>query len=426
MTTRNIDSLKAEKAKVKDRIKAIAQKEADGNELSDEEIQEFVDLEADFESIDAKIKRAEKAEKLEAVEATQENTIEVIGATEKPLVKGQAVAIMTRALLANKGMAREAAHFAEQEGYPTIAAALNTSSGAAGGFIVPPGFRNEFIEILRPNVVMRNLNGGCRVVPMPEGSLTMGKGLSSASAGYGAEGDDITKSEPTVGEFKLSKKKLTGLVPVSNDLLRFGTSEGNQFVLDDLVNVVAEREDLAFIRDDGSANLVTGLRSAALAGNIIASSGNSAANIESDLQRLVGRLRANNVRMVRPGLIMSQRSYTYLETLRDANGNLIYPELRETGMIGKTPVAWTTQIPENLGVGSDESEVYLVDFHHAIIGDALSLKLDVSTDGSYMDGGSLVSAFSRDESIIRVIEEHDFGLRHAGAAAVLTGVRWGL
>lgn len=423
----NIDSMKAEQATIKEKIKAIAKKEADGEELSDEEINQFVELEGDFEALEAKIKRAEYAEKMEAKTAKEEQVhVDVIGHVEKPLAKGESVAIMTRALLANKGSAREAAHFAEQEGYPTIAAALNTSTNSAGGFIVPPGFRSEFVEILRPNVLMRNLNGGCRVIPMPEGSLSMGKGLTSATAGYGAEGDDVVKSEQTLGEFNLTKKKLTGLVPVSNDLLRFGTPEGNQFVLDDLINVVSEREDLAFIRDDGTGNLVTGMRTAALAANVIASAGNTSANIENDLQRLKGRLRANNVKMVRPGLIMSERSYTHLETLRDANGNKIYPELSETGMIGKIPVGWTTQIPENLGVGSDESEVYLVDFFHAVIGDALSLKLDVSTEGSYMEGGSLVSAFSRDQSIIRVIEEHDFGLRHSGAAAVLTGVRWGL
>ena len=99
----NIDSMKAEQATIKEKIKAIAKKEADGEELSDEEINQFVELEGDFEALEAKIKRAEYAEKMEAKTAKEEQVhVDVIGHVEKPLAKGESVAIMTRALLANK------------------------------------------------------------------------------------------------------------------------------------------------------------------------------------------------------------------------------------------------------------------------------------------------------------------------------------
>ncbi|WP_144394832.1 phage major capsid protein [Pleionea sediminis] len=422
-----IESLKAHLATIKGRIVEIAKLESSGETLTEEQITEFNSLEEEFDTYQEKLKRAEAAERLEITEIESNgDNVEVIGKVEKPIEKGQAIGLFTRAIAANKGSLRDAAHFAEQEGYPTIGAALNTQTGSAGGFVVPPGYSREFIEILRPSVLMRNLNGGCREIPMPDGQLEMGRGASSASASYQAEGEDIIKSEPSFGDFKLSKKKLTGLVPVSNDLVRFGTSEANQFVLDDIVQVVAEREDLAFLRDDGTGNLVKGLRYQAIPSNLIVSSGNSALDIERDFQKLIGCLRRNNIKMTRPGIVLSERTFTFLETLRDQNGHKVYPELSESGRIGKVPVGWSTTIPENLGANGDETEVYLVDFHHAVIGEAHRLTLDVSTEASYKDGTELVSAFSRDQTVIRVIEEHDFGLRHGGAAAILTGVRWGL
>jgi hypothetical protein len=35
------------------------------------------------------------------------------------------------------------------------------------------------------------------------------------------------------------------------------------------------------------------------------------------------------------------------------------------------------------------------------------------------------SAYSRDETLMRMILQHDIGLRHLSAVSVLTGVTWG-
>ena len=38
--------------------------------------------------------------------------------------------------------------------------------------------------------------------------------------------------------------------------------------------------------------------------------------------------------------------------------------------------------------------------------------------------GNMVSAFTRDETLIRAIAEHDFHMRHDEAVSVITGVVW--
>lgn len=60
-----------------------------------------------------------------------------------------------------------------------------------------------------------------------------------------------------------------------------------------------------------------------------------------------------------------------------------------------------------------ESEIYFADFNDVVIGEDGNMKVSFSQEASYQDGdGNLVSAFSRNQSLIRVVTEHDIGFRH--------------
>ena len=52
------------------------------------------------------------------------------------------------------------------------------------------------------------------------------------------------------------------------------------------------------------------------------------------------------------------------------------------------------------------------------------IELRVSDQGSYTEGGNLVSAFERNQSLVRVILHHDFVMRHTQPLSVLTAVDW--
>jgi hypothetical protein len=60
-----------------------------------------------------------------------------------------------------------------------------------------------------------------------------------------------------------------------------------------------------------------------------------------------------------------------------------------------------------------------------IIADSMQLELAVSNEASYVDAaGATVSAFQSDQTLIRAITEHDFGMRHDASVAVIQNVRW--
>lgn len=70
------------------------------------------------------------------------------------------------------------------------------------------------------------------------------------------------------------------------------------------------------------------------------------------------------------------------------------------------------------GTGGKESEIYFADFNDVLIGEDGAMVVDFSREATYIDAdGNTVSAFARNQSLIRVIMEHDIGFRHIEGGA---------
>jgi len=362
---------------------------------------------------------------------------------------GEVISRMVRAIAASKGVASVAADVASKvwPGDTEVQKALAANIGSAGGFFVPEEFSSEVIELLRPaSVVMAS---GPIVVPLPNGNVTMPGLATGTQADYIGENTAAGATSITARQIKLTARKLAALVPISNDLLRFATPSVDALVRNDLVRAISQRADLAFIRGDGSGNTPKGLlnftsttgttigTSGAVSPNpnrIAANGGGSnmtftLASITQDLGKLELALMQSNVAFLNTGWLMAPRTAVYLQNLRDGNGNLVYAAEMATGKLRGKPYKVTTQIPINLlandGATSNASEIYLVEWADAMVGEAGSLILDVSDVAAYVDaGGNTQAPFSLDQTVIRAIVQHDFGMRHDQSVAVLTGVNW--
>jgi HK97 family phage major capsid protein len=438
-----INELRSERAKVNASVQALAKIEADGGQLTAEQLAEFTGLQTKFADLTAQITRMEAAESIAAAAAVpvdkalgaahQPAAPPAAGATSMPArprtqeLPGSGMSRMVRALVVAGGNQQVAAKFAMDNQFgEDVAMALNTLTPGAGGVLVPANMAREVIELWRPQSVVRRL--GARSLPLTNGNITLPRLKGGAVVGYIGSDTDIPTTGQTFDNLKLSAKKLTGLVPISNDLLSYaGTSPNvDKLVVDDLTGAMASREDKAFIRDDGTLDTPKGLLAWALAGfKIAASDGLTIQKVETDLNKLILCLEAVNANMGAPGWIMSPRTFRFLEGMRDGNGNKVYPEMKDGNLKGY-PIGKTTQVPNNLGAGSNASELYFVDFNDCFIGEDETLLIDYSKEATYKDDqGNVVSAFQRDQTLVRVIAKHDFGPRHVESVAVLTGVTWG-
>ena len=302
--------------------------------------------------------------------------------------------------------------------------ALSASDFGAGGALLDQEFSTEIIEFLRPaSVVMASEP---RIMDMTAtGTIETPKVNTGSSASYVGENQTGGITEPEFGNLVLIRKKLKAEIPVSNDLLRFATLNADQIIRDDAVAAMSQRQDAAFIRDDGTLFTPKGLRFQVPAVNVIATAGAALANMETDLGAAVLALRDKDVRLIRPGWLISPRTEMALMTIRTGvNENYAFRAEMIAGRLVGYPFKVTTQIPEDLGAGTDESEIYFADFSEVVVGEAMGIIIDATSSGAYFDGAAIRSAFSRDQTVIRLIMQHDIGMRHDFAVSVITGVQW--
>jgi HK97 family phage major capsid protein len=322
------------------------------------------------------------------------------------------------------GTAQEMArHLYPDDGRLDFQAALVQNVGTSGGFLVPEEQSRELVSLLR-NIAKVRPNA--RVIPI-HGTMTMPVVTAGSAASYLGESTDDLAQDLQFGQRRLTAHKLRALVPISNDLVRNSSPEADMVVRDDLAGALAEAEDLAFIRGTGLGDNPKGMRYWAPTAAVNNGTGTTAAAIEADLINMVARLvAAKKSQLGSPRWFMTSRTYYKLFQLRYAIGTdpmqLVFPEVRSgQPMLLGYPVSISDQIPITLSPGT-VTEIYLADMADAIIGEEMGITIAVSDVASYKDsGGTLQSAFSLDQIVLRAISKHDFIMRRDASVQVLTG-----
>jgi HK97 family phage major capsid protein len=436
-----ITALKQSLAAVVESMDAMLELAAndDNRDLTAEETATFADLEAKAKGLEASIGREQKLIDLKSASAKPvtagPGTLTVPAAPEVRLEPGTMFSRIALSLAATGCTDNRAAAswaqgvFGQQTAdavgnlqQASLGANMEQATSTKGGYLVDQIYSRDFVDVLRPRVVIRSM--GARTIPMPEGNFNQRKKTAGSTASYIGERVPVPTTDVTVGQIAMSAKKLAALVPITNQLIRRATIGVEAMVRDDLTEAVALKEDQQFLRGAGSATAPTGLLNLVPAGQkITANATINLANVSNDLAKLELAVLEKDIPMTSPGYIMSYRTKKFLENLRDGNGNKAFPELAQNLLNGYR-VAATTSVPNNLGGATDESEIYFGDFAQFMIGDTMSVVIASSSEAAYEDAGTMRSAFSNDETLIRIITEHDTQIRYDAAFAVLTGVKW--
>ncbi|GEK08934.1 phage major capsid protein [Pseudoalteromonas peptidolytica] len=420
-----------------ERVKILASKLESEGKLSDDERSEFTNLQGEISELKEKINNISYAEQLAAEQATpvtQESSGGSLAIHVKKELKeypGAKIARFGMAIAAGKGDLSLAENFAAKEiGDKDVALAVSTAEGS-GGALVPETLSDDFIELLRPKTVVRAL--GAQTVPLVNGNLTIPRHTGGAVSGYKGENESRNAESQSTDDVKLSAKTQMTIVPISNELIGYAGYNVERIFLNDMLTATATRQDKAFLRDDGTNNTPTGLRPAAqAAGRTVKFTGDmSNASqvgyiVDKYLDSLILELENSDSAMVSCGWAFSPRTAMFLYGLRDGNGNKLYPEMSQ-GMLKNYPFKKTTNIPNNLVNGSitDLSEIYFADFNDVIIGETNAMTIDFSREATYKDAsGNLVSAYSNNQSVLRVVTGNDIGFRHNEGIIVGTDIKF--
>lgn len=300
--------------------------------------------------------------------------------------------------------------------------AMSSGSFAAGGALVPPEFAAEMVELLYAASVTQAL--GVRSMEFTA-SIGMGKLNSGATVGYVGEAANVVPTTPATSELRMTGKKAMALVAVSGELLRNPGVGADALIRDDLLMALALRRDLSVLRGAGDTFQPKGLLNSVNSSNVFASTGTTQAAKVADLVKAIRLVDESNVPLTSGGWVMSPRSKWSLFSTLDGNGQFVFAAQLALGNLLGFPLKTTTQIPNNLGGGS-ESEIHFGAWNDLILGfdKVTPLQVKLSEDGAFHDGSAVVSGFSSDQTPIRIMEGHDVCLRHDNTFSRITGVSW--
>lgn len=317
--------------------------------------------------------------------------------------------------------------------------ALAEGTPSAGGYLVPEEWMPDILGLLGARAVVRRANP--RIQPfnklMHQTSVS-----TTATAYYTLENAAITPSQPSLAETPLlTPHNLTALVAASNYLLN-DAAAADAWVRDDMVNVITMREDLAFLRGDGTGGEPVGFRNkAGVTLDPLVPPANGFYVTLAQLRRIRAVLRAKNAygEVVRPVWFFGPNFITYLETIEEQSGGAATGRLlldsglltinddQSSGVIDGVPFFSTSIWPENItyGTTANTTEIMLVNMAQAIVGESQQLELDASTEATYTpDGGTTyVSAFQNNQSVFRGIMRHDVAHRRPDQIVIQRGVK---
>jgi HK97 family phage major capsid protein len=292
-----------------------------------------------------------------------------------------------------------------------------------GGSLVPPPQQMELIELLRNNAAL--LLAGASSISMPPNGRAIWPRQTAAAQGFWAgEGEPGVASDQATGDLILTAKKAMAFTRVNNELFRFAGINVEQFVRNDLAQVLALLFDKAGMEGVGSNKSPKGLIQYANITNFIASVTGANGNTLSpqDIYLMTAAVFGKNAKftswVLRPelwGLLQSKRWDTI--TAGDGAGGFVWGLLRAAGddsgvergaswHLGGYKMVQSTNVSNKRVKGSGTNLSYILggDFPDLKIAMSGVVEIAQSTQGDQV--------FLNDETFIRAINYCDIAPAH--------------
>jgi HK97 family phage major capsid protein len=202
------------------------------------------------------------------------------------------------------------------------------------------------------------VQAGALTIPLESSSDSIAAVASDPVAGWRAEGASVVESEPTFRKVTLAAKSLAVIVKASRELL--ADSVNAESALPGVISrAMAVALDKAALYGTGADNQplglsgMTGVQTVAAASGVLTYDG-----------ILSARTKARNSNTEPTAVLMSVLDEGTVSRLVDDNHRplSIPPALQNVKFLS------TTSIPNNLGVGTNESEVIIGDFSKLLLG----------------------------------------------------------
>jgi HK97 family phage major capsid protein len=297
--------------------------------------------------------------------------------------------------------------------------ALSEGTAADGGYVVPETFSNEIIRIAPNYGVVRRL---ARNYPVSgDGYKTHLPTVGNVSVYRVNEKAKIPASQPTFGQANITIKKIAGMVPMSNELLK----DANV----DTVNIMTTLFGEAFAKYEDEWGVAgkaagEGIFQNASVPVVTMGSGETtyATAEEDDLLDMMATIDEGALEGAK--WLMSFSMLIALMKREDTTGRkLVVPPTAGTpASIWGIPIQLVRGMPKTTD-GSQPGTKFLAlaNLDYMLFADKKEYELKISQEASItdVDGSTNINLFEQDMSAVRVIERIDIQLAEAAKAFVV-------
>lgn len=138
--------------------------------------------------------------------------------------------------------------------------AMNTGTGASGGFLVPTTMRTAIIPELEQESLARRL-GVTVLSGLPPGNFTLPKSKGGISAMHiNTAGEQVgTETVDEFDEIRFSPRTLIAAVPMTRDMIKHAVAGNESWVRSRIVRKIASKQDQAYFVGTGASAETRGI-----------------------------------------------------------------------------------------------------------------------------------------------------------------------
>ena len=302
--------------------------------------------------------------RLKAAEARQAATAEPVGVKSIRVIdnapKGTDFVRYCKAMALSKGNPMQAVEIAKSMNYGervenVIKAAVAAGSTTSAGFtalIQPQIMASEFIDLLRPNLILSKMTQA-RQVPT---NMTFPRATTGTTAGWIGEGKPAPVTNAAFDTLVIGEHRLGAIAVFTEELLRRSEPAAEALVRNDLIATITTAIDTAFI-DQANAGVATVKpASIANAAATAAASGTTAAAVRADVKAAYLAAASANQSLASACWVMNPATALGLSMMFNATTS--QPEFPgvnfvDGGTFQSLPVVLSTSVPGTIGTGFD-------------------------------------------------------------------------
>lgn len=247
--------------------------------------------------------------------------------------------------------------------------ALAEGTDSAGGFTVPEILGSSLIDLMRANTVA--IAAGAQTVPLTSDRNHIARLASDPAPAWRSENAAINESDPTFSRVTLEPKSLAVLVKVPRELLEDSINIETELPRILAAAMARELDRVVFLGsgvDPEPAGLDT-------ISGVLTQPHDAVLSDYAPLVTARKSLKGQNVERV-SAYVMHPDAEAEFGGLVDSTGQpLNYPPILDR----PEPMSMltTTQLPTNLGAGTNETTIYAGDFSQLMIGLRSEVRIDV-------------------------------------------------